>query len=97
MSHLRQLQKELPVAVIAQDVHQNWVDARLIDGWKYGNIYDENLKLHPLLTSYSNLNNDARRKIKALVLFTIEAIVGLGFTIEVCLLSILILILETAY
>ena len=82
LAHLRQVQKDLPIAHLAQDFHHSWVDRKLIQGWRFGVSYDNKLKLHPHLVSYSKLDLDVRRFKKSLVLFTLEAIFALGFSIK---------------
>lgn len=38
-----------------EDSHQSWLDAKVADGWKWGEFKDEELKEHPCMKPYSEL------------------------------------------
>jgi hypothetical protein len=56
--------------VTPEQMHENWCQFKLNDGWRYGEIKDANLKTHPCLVPYDKLP-EAQRKKDDLVLGTI--------------------------
>ncbi len=48
--------------VSPEESHNNWIEKKLIDGWKYGPIKDANKKEHPCILNYSQLPNEQRIK-----------------------------------
>lgn len=42
--------------------HENWVRFKLLHGWRWGPVKDEERKRHPLLVSYADLPAEQRAK-----------------------------------
>lgn len=42
--------------------HENWVRFKLLHGWRWGPVKDEESKRHPLLVSYADLPPEQRAK-----------------------------------
>lgn len=42
--------------------HENWVELKESEGWKYGELKDESLKTHPCMLPYDQLPADQRVK-----------------------------------
>ena len=42
--------------------HQAWVERHLADGWRYGEVKDEQAKTHPLLVPWAELPRDQQLK-----------------------------------
>jgi len=40
----------------AKDMHNEWINNKIADGWSYGEVKDEELKTHPLITDYDSMN-----------------------------------------
>lgn len=45
-----------------EDSHKNWMEHKLKDGWKYGEVKDEVLKTHPCLVPYNELPENQKVK-----------------------------------
>lgn len=66
---------------LARNVHEVWARARYQDGWKYGPQRDDELKTHPCLVPYEELDEEAKEYDRNTSLQTLKLIVKLGFTI----------------
>lgn len=42
--------------------HQSWCDAKVADGWTYGEVKDPDAKTHPCLVPYAQLPEEQQRK-----------------------------------
>lgn len=45
-----------------EDQHKSWCDAKISDGWKYGDVKDAEAKTHPCLVDYSELPAEQQAK-----------------------------------
>ena len=43
-------------------LHSKWISIKRDEGWKWGNRYNYELKLHPDFLDYDDLQEDSRRK-----------------------------------
>ena len=43
-------------------LHKNWMDEKIAEGWKYGPVKNEELKEHPCLVSWGELSETQRKK-----------------------------------
>lgn len=46
----------------AEDNHKCWMETKLKQGWKYGEVLDTVLKTHPDIVDYHNLTEVEKRK-----------------------------------
>lgn len=44
------------------DSHESWMAVKLADGWKWGEVKDENAKTHPCIVPYDELPQEQRAK-----------------------------------
>lgn len=67
---------------IAANVHENWAQGRISQGWKYGEQRDDNLKTTPCLVPYSDLSEEEKEYDRRTAMETLKLIVALGYKIE---------------
>ncbi len=41
---------------LAENVHEVWAAGRIADGWRYGEVRDDERKLHPCIVPYGELS-----------------------------------------
>ncbi|MBY9068221.1 hypothetical protein K1X12_15050 [Hyphomonas sp. WL0036] len=47
--------------------HQQWMTAKIRDGWRFGPVKDVNLRTHPLIVPYADLPAVQRKKDDLLI------------------------------
>lgn len=62
--------------ITSEELHDSWIETKLSQGWQYGEVRNEELKLHPCLVPYSELPSFQRLK-DALFRNTVKAVLGL--------------------
>ena len=67
---------------IAENVHENWSEGRIADGWVYGETRDDVKKTTPCLVPYSDLTEEEKEYDRNTALQTLKLIVALGYRIE---------------
>ena len=67
---------------LARNVHEVWAAGRIADGWKWGEVRDDEQKLHPCLVSYDELPESEKDYDRRTALATLKTIVKLGYTID---------------
>lgn len=67
---------------IAENVHENWSERRIADGWVYGEARDDVKKTTPCLVPYSELTEEEKEYDRNTALQTLKMIVALGYRIE---------------
>ena len=67
---------------IAENVHENWSDGRIADGWIYGETRDDRKKTTPCLVPYSELSEEEKEFDRNTALQTLKLIIALGSRIE---------------
>lgn len=67
---------------IAKNVHEVWSEARMKEGWTYGDVRNDAGKLHPCLVPYEQLPEAEKEYDRNTSLETLKLIVKLGFKIE---------------
>lgn len=67
---------------IAKNVHEVWSEARMKEGWTYGDVRNDAEKLHPCLVPYEQLPEAEKEYDRNTSLETLKLIVKLGFKIE---------------
>ena len=48
--------------VTPEDMHDNWMEEKIANGWIYGDVKSEAVKTHPCLVSYENLPEQQKCK-----------------------------------
>lgn len=67
---------------IAENVHENWSEGRLADGWVYGETRNDEKKTTPCLVPYSELSEEEKEYDRNTAIQTLKLIVALGYRIE---------------
>lgn len=67
---------------IAENVHENWSEGRIKDGWKYGKKRNDKKKKTPCLVPYSKLENKEKEYDRNTAFETLKVIIKLGYKIE---------------
>lgn len=79
---------ELPVDLldltekIAENVHENWAEGRVKEGWIYGETRNDELKTTPCLVPYSELSESEKAYDRNTAIETLKLIVSLGYEIK---------------
>lgn len=68
--------------LIAENVHEVWADARIRDGWTFGEERNTELKTTPCLVPYDQLPESEKEYDRKTALETIKMITKLGYTIR---------------
>lgn len=68
--------------VLARNVHDLWAEARYREGWRYGEVIDEDKKTHPGLVPYENLPESEKDYDRNTSVQTLKLILKLGFVIK---------------
>ena len=66
---------------IAENAHEVWAEARIREGWSYGDVRDDTNKHHPDLIPYSALPDSEKEYDRKMALNTIKLVKKLGFDI----------------
>jgi hypothetical protein len=66
---------------LAEMEHERWIEEKLDNGWKYGIIKDNDLKLHPCLIPWQDLAEDEREKDRILVELIPQILAGVGYEV----------------
>ncbi len=66
---------------MAKNVHENWAELRLAQGWKYGTERNDEAKLHPCLVNYEDLPESEKEYDRNTAIKTLKFIKKLGFEI----------------
>lgn len=67
---------------IAENVHENWSEGRISEGWIYGEKRDDEKKTTPCLVPYSELSDSEKEYDRNTAIQTLKLIVALGYKIE---------------
>lgn len=43
--------------ITAKDLHNEWMDNKIADGWKYGTVKNPELKTHPLIIEFEKMSD----------------------------------------
>ena len=70
------------VEQLAEITHDNWVRARLADGWRHGQRRDDLLKEHPCIVPYDELPESEKEYDRKISLGVVQAMLALGYHIE---------------
>ena len=67
---------------IAENVHENWADGRIKEGWTYGAERNDQKKTTPCLVPYDQLSDSEKEYDRNTAIETLKLIVALGYKIE---------------
>lgn len=70
------------VEQLAHNVHENWAQGRINEGWTYGPKRDDLLKHHPCLVEYDALPENEKDYDRHTAVETLKTIIKLGWDIE---------------
>ena len=70
------------VEAMAENVHEIWARTRIEQGWKYGQVRNDDLKEHPCIVPYSELPESEKDFDRNTAMGTLKLIMALGYTIE---------------
>ena len=68
--------------LMARNVHEEWAQTRIQQGWTYGQTRNDTLKRHPCLIPYDELQDSEREYDKNTAIETVKLIISLGYKIE---------------
>lgn len=79
------LPEELTALVekMAENVHDEWANTRIKQGWTYGEERNDAEKKHPCLVPYNELPDSEKVYDRNTAISTIKLILASGFTIKV--------------
>lgn len=67
--------------MLAKNTHEVWSAGRLNEGWTYGELRDDEKKLHPCLVAYEELSESEKEYDRRTAMETLKLICKLGFDI----------------
>jgi len=67
--------------LLAENTHDVWAQARLAEGWRYGERRDDALKLHPCLVPYPELTETEKEYDRQTAMNTLRLVGKFGFMI----------------
>lgn len=67
---------------LAKNTHENWVLARMNEGWQYGPHRDDLRKIHPCMVPYEKLPESEKEYDRRTSMEAIRLILSLGFSIK---------------
>ena len=70
------------VEVMAENVHDQWAESRIKEGWTYGVERSDKLKTNPCLVPYHLLPDNEKEYDRNTAISTILMIMKLGYSIE---------------
>lgn len=70
------------VEQLARNVHDNWAQSRLNEGWTYGPERNDTLKQHPCLVDYDDLPEIEKDYDRNTAIETLKLILKLGWILE---------------
>lgn len=78
-----ELPAELNVLVeaLAENVHEQWAQGRVKEGWQYGPERNDKEKLHPCLVPYNELPDSEKEYDRNTAIATLKLIKKVGFDI----------------
>lgn len=69
------------VEQMSKNVHEEWAETRIRQGWSYGAERNDALKQHPCLVPYEELPEEEKEYDRNTSIGTLKLIMKLGFTI----------------
>jgi hypothetical protein len=79
-----QLPEELTdlVEKLAKNNHDRWAKQRISEGWRYGEVRNDELKTHPDLVDYDELLESEKQYDRISVVETLKSVIALGYEIK---------------
>jgi ryanodine receptor 2 len=69
------------VEQMSKNVHEVWAEARIKQGWTYGEQRNDELKTHPCLVPYEELPEEEKEYDRNTSVGTLKLILKLGFNL----------------
>jgi hypothetical protein len=69
------------VEMLSLNNHDVWAQQRIMEGWQFGDVRDDQRKTHPDLVPYEQLIESEKEYDRRTVVMTIKAILASGYTI----------------
>lgn len=69
------------VEEMSKNVHEVWAETRIRQGWTYGSKRNDELKTHPCLVPYEELQEEEKEYDRNTSIGTLKLIMKLGFKI----------------
>ncbi len=66
---------------LAKNVHEVWAAGRIADGWSYGEVRDDERKLHPCIVPYNELSEIEKEYDRRTSQETLKVMQVLGYEI----------------
>ena len=66
---------------IGEQIHEQWAENRIREGWEYGSRYDGEQKKHPCLVPYEQLPESEKEYDRCTAAHTIRLLLHAGFQI----------------
>ncbi len=66
---------------LAENVHEVWATGRIADGWSYGEVRDDERKLHPCIVPYNELSEIEKEYDRRTSQETLKFILAQGFEV----------------
>lgn len=76
------LELDVLIERMAKNVHEVWAKKRMEEGWKYSEVRNEKLRLHPCLIPYEKLPEFEKEYDRQTAIGTLKLILKLGFKIH---------------
>lgn len=67
---------------LAENVHENWAEMRIKEGWVYGAERSDKKKTTPCLVPYSELSESEKEYDRSTAMQTLKLICAFGYKIE---------------
>lgn len=67
------------VEQMAENVHEVWAQSRIEQGWTYGPVRNDTLKLHPCLVPYELLPEEEKQYDRDTAISTLKLVHKLGY------------------
>ena len=69
------------VEMLSLNNHDVWAQQRIMEGWQFGDVRDDQRKTHPDLVPYEQLTESEKEYDRRTVVMTVKAILASGYTI----------------
>ena len=70
------------IELISRNIHENWSENKIKDGWVWGEELDATKKTHPSITEYENLSEEEKNYDRTTVTETIKTLIKMGYNIN---------------